>query len=92
MFNKWASCNALSKLLELNLCSLIFDLPLGFNLSMITASLKPLSQIVVLAADGSSAALSSSTEYESFAIDVLSSSSGGLSASLLDEELLSELF
>ena len=31
--NRWASCNALSKLLELSLCSLMLDLLL-FNLSM----------------------------------------------------------
>ena len=33
VFNRWASCNALSKLLELSLCSLMLDLLL-FNLSM----------------------------------------------------------
>ena len=44
VFNRWASCNALSTLLELILCSFIFDLLLGFNLLMINASLQPLSQ------------------------------------------------
>ena len=43
VFNGWASFNALSKLLELSLCSLIFDLLL-FNLSMINPSLQPLFQ------------------------------------------------
>ena len=38
VFNLWASCNALSKLLELSLCYLILNLLL-FNLSMINPSL-----------------------------------------------------
>ena len=40
VFNRWASGNALSKLLELSLCFLILDLLL-FNLSMINPSLQP---------------------------------------------------
>ena len=43
VFNMWASFNALSKWLELSLCSLIFDLLL-FNLSMINPSLQLLFQ------------------------------------------------
>ena len=43
LFNMGASFNALSKLLELSLCSLILDLLL-FNLSMINLSLQPLFQ------------------------------------------------
>ena len=46
MFNMWASCNALYNLLEIIVCSLIFDLLLGFNLSMIIASLQPLHQLL----------------------------------------------
>ena len=43
VFNRWASCNALSKLLELSLCYLMLDLLL-FNLSMTINSLRPLFQ------------------------------------------------
>ena len=39
VFNRRASFNALSKLLELSFCSLIFDLLSGFNLSIINAYL-----------------------------------------------------
>ena len=42
VFNRWVSCNALYKLLELSLCYLIFDLLLDFNLLMTNASLQPL--------------------------------------------------
>ena len=45
VFNRWSSCNALSKLLELSVCYLIFDLLLFFTLSTINPSLQPLSQI-----------------------------------------------
>ena len=41
----WSSCNALSKLLELIVCSQFFDSLLGFNLLMIISSLQPLSQL-----------------------------------------------
>ena len=44
VFNRWALCNDLSNLLELSVCYLMFDLLLGSNLSMINASLQPLSQ------------------------------------------------
>ena len=44
VFNRWASFNAFSKLLELSFSYLIFDLLL-FNLSMINPSLQPLFQI-----------------------------------------------
>ena len=43
VFNRWASCNDLSKLLELSLCSLMLGVIL-FNLSMTINSLKPLVQ------------------------------------------------
>ena len=45
VFNMWESFNFLSKLLELSEYSLIFDLLLVFNVSMINASLQPLSQL-----------------------------------------------
>ena len=45
VFNRSAPCNTLSKLLELSLCSLIFDLLLFFNLSMINPSLQPLPKL-----------------------------------------------
>ena len=45
LFNRRASCNALSKLIELSLCYLIFDLLLGVNLLMINVSLQPSSQM-----------------------------------------------
>ena len=45
VFNGRASCNALYKLLKLSVGYLIFDLLLGFNLSMINAYLQPLSQM-----------------------------------------------
>ena len=44
VFNRWSSFKALSKLLELSLCYLLFDL-LVFHLSMINPSLQPLFQI-----------------------------------------------
>ena len=43
VFNRWASFNAVSKLFELSLCSLMLDLLL-FKLSMIIKSLQPLFQ------------------------------------------------
>ena len=39
VFNRWASCNFVSKLFELSLCSLMLDVLL-FNLSMIIKSLQ----------------------------------------------------
>ena len=48
VFNMLSYFNALSKLFELSLCSLIFDLPLFFTLSIINPSLQPLSQIFPL--------------------------------------------
>ena len=42
VFDRGASYNALSKLLELSVYYLIFDLLLGFKLLMINASLQPL--------------------------------------------------
>ena len=45
VFNRWASCNTLSKLLELSVCYLIFDLLLGFTLSMKNIYLQPLRQM-----------------------------------------------
>ena len=48
LFNSWASCNSLSKLLELSVCSLIFYLLLVFILSMINPSLQPSSQLFSL--------------------------------------------
>ena len=41
VFNRWASCNAVSKLFEPSLCSLMLDVLL-FNLLMIIYSLQPL--------------------------------------------------
>ena len=46
VFNRWSICNALSNLLELSVCSLIFYLLLGFNLSMINAFLRLLYQLL----------------------------------------------
>ena len=43
VFNRWASCNALFKLLELSLCYLMLDLLL-FNLLMTNPSMQPLFQ------------------------------------------------
>ena len=44
LFNRWSSFNALSRLLELSFCYLIFDLLLS-NLLVINSSLQPLFQI-----------------------------------------------
>ena len=44
VFSRWAPFNALSKLLELSVCYLIFYLILGFTLSVINPYLQPLSQ------------------------------------------------
>ena len=48
MFNRWASYNFLSNLLEISVCSLIFDLLLSFTLSMINPYLQPSSQMFSL--------------------------------------------
>ena len=48
VFNRQASCNAWSKLSELSVCYLIFDLILGFTLLMIYSYLQPLSQMCSL--------------------------------------------
>ena len=48
VFYRWAPCNVLSKLLELSVCSFIFDLLLGSNLLMINPYLKPLSKMFTL--------------------------------------------
>ena len=45
VFHRRASFNYLCKLLELSVCSLIFDLLLFLNLSMINPSLQPLFQL-----------------------------------------------
>ena len=91
MFNRWESCNALSKLLELSLCYLIFDLLLGFNLSMINGYLQLSSQFFSLLLMELLLLSELSAESELQAIGVLPSQSGEISASLLDEEFLQDV-
>ena len=92
LFNMWKSCNSLSKLLVLSVCYIIFDLLLGFNLSIINASLQSLSQLFSLLLMELLLLSSYSAESESYTNEVLWSSSGELSSALFDEELISKLF
>ena len=65
VFNKWSSFNDLPKVLELNVCSLIFDILLGSNLSMINPYMQPLSKMFSLLPMELLPILSSSSDSES---------------------------
>ena len=64
VFNRLASCNALSDLLEIRLFSLSFYLLLVFNLSIINTSLQPSIQLLSSLLMELLLILSSSAEYE----------------------------